>query len=208
MMMSPGRKLDHLGELGDDLRHVPDHLIEVAVLAHLAVDLEHDAAFRRMPDLRRGLERAARRRMVERLADFPRPLDVARGDLQVAPGEIDADAIAIDAVERPLGRDVAPAALERDHEFDLVMHVLGERRIGYRAAVRDDRVGRLGEEERRLAHVLAHLLDVLDVIAADAPQAADRKEFVGAGNRDGGLRRRRNDVAFGVGAHKGFWDLE
>src|SRR5580658_4412034 len=76
-----GRELDHLRKFRDDLRHVPDHLIEIAVLAHLAVDLEHDAAFRRVADLGCRLERPARRRMIERLADLPWPLDVARGDL-------------------------------------------------------------------------------------------------------------------------------
>ena len=62
------------------------------------------------------------------------------------------------------------------------------------------RVGGLGEEERRLALVLAHLLDVLEVVAADAPDAADRKQLGGAGDGEGGLRRGRNDV-LGVGAH-------
>src|SRR5580700_11528835 len=56
-----GRELDYLRKFRDDLRHVPDHLIEVAVLAHLAVDLEHDAAFRRMADRGRRRERPARR---------------------------------------------------------------------------------------------------------------------------------------------------
>src|SRR5580658_4706503 len=86
-----------------------------------------------------------------------------------------------------------------------MMHVLGQRRVGYGAAVGDDRVGGLGEEERRLTHVLAHLLDVLDVIAADAPQAADRKILIGAGDRNGGLRRLRNDITLCVGAHEAVW---
>jgi hypothetical protein len=50
-----------------------------------------------------------------------------------------------------------------------MMHVFGQRRIRHRAAVRDNGVGRFGKEEWRLADVLSHLLDVLDVIAADAP---------------------------------------
>ncbi len=58
------------------------------------------------------------------------------------------------------------------------------------AAVRHDRVGGLGEEERRLALVLPHLLDVLEIVAADAPDAAHRKQLVAAGDREGGLRRR------------------
>src|SRR5258708_30805673 len=98
-----GRQLDHLRKLRHDLRYVTDHLIEVAVLAHLAVDLEHDAAFRRVADFGRGLQRPARRRMIERLADLPRPLDVARSDLQITARQVDADAIAVAAGKRILG---------------------------------------------------------------------------------------------------------
>src|ERR1041384_3381490 len=65
-----GRKLDHLGELPDDLRHVPDHLLEIAVLLHLAVDLEIDAALLRMADFGSGPQRPARGRAVEGLADL------------------------------------------------------------------------------------------------------------------------------------------
>src|SRR6202034_2368166 len=113
--------------------------------AHFAVDLESDAALRRMAGLGGRLDRSAGRRMVERLADCPRALDVAGGDLQVAAREIDADAIAVDAIERLLRLDVAAAALERDDKLDLVVHVLGQRRIGRRTAIRHDGVSRLRE---------------------------------------------------------------
>ena len=194
MMMSPATQFHHFRQVGNDFRHVPDQLVEIAVLAQFAVALERDLALRRMSDLARRLERSARRRMVERLADFPRPLEVARGDLQVAAGEVDADRVAPDAIVRLGDRNVAAAALERDHQFDLVMHVLGERGVGHRTAVRHDGVGGLGEIERRQPLVLAHFADVLDIIAPDAPDAADRKHFVRAGDRDTRLRRRRNDV--------------
>ena len=69
-----GGKLDHLRQFPDRLRHVPDQLVEVAFLLHLAVDLERDAALARMADLRGRHDRAARRGGVERLADFPWPL--------------------------------------------------------------------------------------------------------------------------------------
>src|SRR5712691_13200857 len=95
-----GRELDHLAELYDHLRYVPDHLREIAVLAHLAVGLERDAALARMSNLAGGLQRPARRGGIECLADLPWPLHVARGDLQVAAGEVDAGAVAPDAVER------------------------------------------------------------------------------------------------------------
>ncbi len=139
--------------------------------------LEPDAALVRMADLGGRLERPARRRAVERLADLPRPLDVARGDLQVAARQVDADAVAPHAIERLVLRDVAAAGLERHHHLDLVMQVVGQRRVGHRAAVMHDRVGGLGEEERRLALVLAHLLDVLEIVAPDAPDAAHRKHL-------------------------------
>ena len=58
--------------------------------------------------------------------------------------------------------DVAAAALQRDHQLDLMVHVLGQRRIGRRSPPSGTmRIGGLGKEERRVAHVVAHLLDVL-----------------------------------------------
>ena len=147
-----------------------------------------------MADLGRGPERAARRGAVERLADLPRPLDVARGDLQIAARQVDADAIAPHAVERLVLRDVAAAGLQRHDHLDLVMQVAGQRRVGHRAAVMHDRVGGLGEEERRLALVLSHLLDVLEIIAPDAPDAPHRKHLAAAGDLHGGLRCGRDDV--------------
>jgi hypothetical protein len=41
--------------------------------------------------------------MIERLSDFPRPLLLARGELKVAAGEIDADGVAVDVIERLVG---------------------------------------------------------------------------------------------------------
>src|SRR5262249_27311851 len=166
-----------------------------------AVALECDPALAWMPDLRGRLQRAARGRFVERLADFPRPLHLARGGLQVAPRQVDADAVPPDAIERARGLDVAPAAHERDHELDLVLKVLGQRWIRHGRAVGHDRVGWLGEEKRWIAHVVTHFADVLFVVAADAPDAADRKQLAGTGNGDRRLRRRRNDVARGAHVH-------
>src|SRR5665811_2095564 len=91
-----GGERDLLRELPDDLGHVPDQLGEVALLGFGAVDGEPDPALRGMADFRGRLQRRAGRGIVERLADFPRTLLLARGDLQVAAGEVDADAIAVD----------------------------------------------------------------------------------------------------------------
>jgi branched-chain amino acid transport system ATP-binding protein len=50
-----GGELDHFRELDDDLRHVPDHLRQIAVLPHFAVGRECDAAFAGVADLAGGL---------------------------------------------------------------------------------------------------------------------------------------------------------
>ena len=99
--------------------------------------------------------------------------------------------VAVDVVERLVGGNVEAAALHRDDQFDLVMHVLGQRRVGDGGAVGLDHVGMLGEEERRRALVIAHLADVLEIVAPDAPDAANRKRFRFAGDRDRGLRSGR-----------------
>src|SRR5262249_26920808 len=153
---------------------------EIALLPQRAVGLERDAPFAGMADLAGGLQRSAWRGGVKSFADLPRPFHVARGDLQIAPRQVDTDAVAVDAVERALERDVSATGLERYHKLDLVMHVLGQGRVGHTCLVWHDGVGRLGEEEGRIAHVLAHLADVLFVIATDAPNAAHRKHFARA----------------------------
>jgi hypothetical protein len=137
-------------------------------------------------------------RRKRRLADFPGPLLLARGDLQVAAGEVDADAIAVDVVERLVGGNVEAAALHRHDQFDLVMQILGQRRVGDGGAVRHQHVGVLGEEERRRALVIAHLADVLEIVAPDAPDAANRKGFRFADDGKRRLRRGGNDVGCGV----------
>src|SRR5512136_2748012 len=75
------------------------------------------------------------------------------------------------------------------------MHVFGQRWVGHSAAIRNDGIGRLGKKEGRCSFVLPHLTDVLNVVAADAPDAANRKYFVDSCNRDRGLWRGQNDVA-------------
>ena len=103
-------------------------------------------------------------------------------------------------------RDLAATTLERGHKLDLMVHVFGQRWIGHRATVRNDGVRRLGKEERRFAHVLSHFLDVLHIIAADAPKPPDWKIFAGTGDRDRRLRRLRNDIGLAVGAH--IWNFK
>src|SRR6185437_194442 len=121
---------DLLGELPDDLGHAPDQLGQVALLPFYAVDRKPDAALGGVADLRRRLQHRARRGVVERFADLPRSLLLARGLLQVAARQVDADGIAVDVVECLVGGNVEAAALHRHDQFDLVMQILGQRRIG------------------------------------------------------------------------------
>ena len=79
------------------------------------------------------------------------------------------------------------------NEFDLVLEILGQRGIGDRRAVPSDHVGVLGEKERWLALVIAHLADVLEIVTADAPDAPDRIRPGFADHGKGSLRRRGDD---------------
>jgi hypothetical protein len=97
--------------------------------------------------------------------------------------------------------NVEAAALHRDDQFDLVMQVLGQRRVGDGGAICHQHVGVLAEEERRRPLVISHLADVLEIIAADAPDAADRIAAGFADNRKRRLRRGGKDVRAGV--HEG-----
>ena len=80
-------------------------------------------------------------------------------------------------VERLVGGNVEAAALHGDDQFDLVMQVLGQRRVGDGGAIAHQHVGMLGEEERRRPLVISHLADMLEVIAPDAPDAPNRIGF-------------------------------
>src|SRR5262249_21406785 len=111
-------ELHLLGQLPDDFGHVPDQFGKVALLGLLAVHRQPDLAVRRVADPGSGLDRRAGRGIVERLADLPRPFLLARGDLQIAAGEVNADGIAVDMLERLVGRDVEAAALHGDDQLD------------------------------------------------------------------------------------------
>ena len=142
---------------------------------------------------------------LEGLRHLPRAAQLLRPVLQVAPGHVDADGVAEDAVERARDRNVRAALAERHHHLDLVMHVLGGRRIGKRA-VEDQVVRVLLEEERRLAvRVAAHLDRVGGVVAADAIDAVDREQEVAAGDRQSRLRLRLDRIARAAGLNVHAW---
>jgi len=114
--------------------------------------------------------------MVERLSDLPRPLLLARGDLQVAAGQIDADPVAVDMVERLVRGDVSPPSSSRRSIRPRDAGRWSAAGTGS-CAIRHQHVAVLGKEERRRPLVISHLADVLEVIAPDAPDAANRIGF-------------------------------
>src|SRR5882762_4428354 len=177
-----------LREKRDLFRHTPDHLVDVRVLAKLAVYLEPELAFFRVASLRGGGDRPDRGGLVEILAEGPGPAFVFSDLLQIAPRHVQAHCVTPDVFVGFGRRDLVAARADyRDHlGFPVV--VGGHRRKGHRAALGDQIVRRLGEEERLLAPVAAHLLLVLHIVAADTEDAAHREARVRS--RDG----KRGDV--------------
>ena len=151
-----------------------------------------------MADPRGRLDRGHGCRAVEALAHVPGLAAGLRGVLEIAAGHVEADRVAIDEVHHLVGRDIRPAALERDDEFDLVMQVPGGGRVGQGRAVGDDGVRRLGEEERILAgRVAAHLAGMGGVVAADAIDATDREARAFSRDLDRGKGPGGNDGRHG-----------
>src|SRR5690606_12502697 len=161
-------------QLGDDLRHVPNHVGDVGLLAKLAVDAQPDAAALDMPDALDRVYRSNRGRVIESLADVPRAALVTRRELQVPAREVVADRVAVYQLARPGRRNVAAGAADCDHELDLVVQIVGPLRVRDGGAVRDDRVGRLREDEGRLSlRVEPHFHYMGGVVSDDTVVPAD-----------------------------------
>jgi hypothetical protein len=88
-------------------------------------------------------------------------------------------------------RNVGAARFQRDHHFHLVMEVLRLRRVGHIAAVRDDGIGWLLEEDRWVPlFVAAHFAHMRHVVAAYAIDASDGKGARAASDADARRWRR------------------
>src|SRR5256885_299127 len=98
-----------LRQEGDLLRHGPDHVRQVGLLALLAVDVEPQRPLSRVADFARRYELAAGGRFVEVLAEVPRTAMVLAPLLQVAARHVETDGVAVDMVVSPLRVD-SPAA--------------------------------------------------------------------------------------------------
>src|SRR5690606_31312517 len=120
-------------------------------------------------------------RVVEALADFPWKALPEGLFLAVAARQIDPGGIAENSLKRLVGRGLADLPADGDNQLSLELKVVGERRIRYNCAFRNDGVGRLLEEEGRVAFVtFFHLADMRDVVPPDAVNAPYRKLHLGA----------------------------
>src|SRR5512133_2014999 len=97
------------GKVFDRLADIPDQLRHVAALAVLAVHLQRDVRVRHVAGLRRGRDRADRRRLLESLADAPGPALLLHLALQVAACHVQADGITPDVALHVGGLDVLAA---------------------------------------------------------------------------------------------------
>ena len=134
-----GGEADQAGEIGDGLRHAPDHPVEIGALARLAVDLELDAAACRMADARGGHDLADGGGEIEALAHVPGPAGLLGLRLEIAPGHVEPGGIAIDMAERLARLDIGAAAPDGRHQLHLVMEIGGLGRIGHAGAARSAR---------------------------------------------------------------------
>src|SRR5918992_1468792 len=169
-----GLQLDQRAQVGDRLRHLPDLLREVALLAEFSVDAQVYRSLAGMADGRRWPDRTHRSGAVEALRHVPGPASLLRLCLKVATRHVQTNRIPEHVREGRFGGDAFTAAFQRNHEFDLVMQLFCRGRKRQRASSLYDGTRRLHEEERRLpVGIVTHLNGVLRVVATDAEHSTD-----------------------------------
>src|SRR5437773_5371227 len=162
----------------DLLGHAPDHLVDVRVLAKLAVYLEPELAFFGVAPLRGGGDRPDRGGLIEILAEGPGPALVFSDLLQITPGHVEAHRVSPDVLAGFGRRDLVAACADyRDH-LGLPVVVARHRRKVHGTTLGDQIVSRFAEEERLLAAVASHLLLVLHIVAADTEDTSHGKTCV------------------------------
>ena len=193
-----GDQLDQMGKMGNHLRHAPDQLVEVALLAHLAVDLEPDRALLRVADVMRRRHGRTRRRAIEPLSHVPRPARLLGLALQIPARHVETDGVTEDMLERPGDGNVPARLADADHQFDLMVEVGRGGRVRHDGTAGEDGVGGLHEIEGRLAvRVVPHLAGMGGVIAPDAIDAANREHIGRSGDRQRRDGRTGNGIAHG-----------
>src|SRR5438309_709432 len=170
-------------EKRDLFGHAPDHLVDIRVLAKLAVHLEPELAFSRVPALCGGGDRPDRGGLVEILAEGPGPAFVLSDLLQITPGHVQAHRVAPDVLVRFRRRDFVATRADHRNHLGLPVVAASHGRIVHCATLGDEIMSRFGEKERLLAAVPAHLLLVLYIVAADAEDTAHGKAGIRAHDR-------------------------
>src|SRR5690606_2223503 len=116
-------------KLGDDFGDGPDHGGQVALLPGLAVHRQPDLTCARVADLIDAVNGRHGGGEVEPLGGVPRAAILLGQRLQVAPGQVVADGVAVDVAFSVFNRNVAPAFADGDDQLHLVMQVAGAGRI-------------------------------------------------------------------------------
>lgn len=167
-----------------NLRHGPDHLIQQRLLTHLAVDFQRQVQCLQRTHFAGMHQLADRRGVVEALGDVPRQALGLGGCLQIAAGQVQAHAVAVDQRLCLLHRQLAGRriAAQCHHQLHFVVQFLGAGRVRNVVAVADhDRIGGLHEKGRLATLGLgdgrsgAHLARVIGKVAADTVDAVHRK---------------------------------
>src|SRR5450830_451165 len=167
-------------QMGNDLGHIPDQLVEVALLLDFAIDLQPDGALGQVAHLVDRDDVCHRRGMLEGLADLPGTARFLGFILQIASRHVQTQGIAVDVVERLFDRDVGATLADGNDHFHFMVDIACHRRVREIAVVQNQIVRVLLEEEWQFTvRVMAHLAGVFRIVSADTVNYAHRV----AGNR-------------------------
>jgi hypothetical protein len=132
--------------------------------------------------------------MIKGFTYFPWAARLARGHLDITPGEINADGQTEHMVGRIGQINVAPALADRQDQLDFILQILGEWRIGYLRSIWNDGICGFLEKEGRIAFVSAHFADMSGIIAPHAINPTHGKAGLRARNGNGNLGWRREAI--------------
>ena len=182
------------GQFCDDLVDLPDQQRDVVILLCLTIDLQLDVAGGHDPGLVDRSDGADGGGLIKGFGDFPRQALFQHTGLMVAAGHVEAHGVAEDMFGRVAYGDVVAAGFHRDDQFAFVVKVLGEHGVGDLSAVADKGIGRLHEDDRRIAFVLLHFAHMGEVVLSDAIDPPDGEFFVRSNDVEIGRIGRRNSV--------------
>src|SRR5690606_25125448 len=130
------------------------------------------------------MDRANRCRIVEGLAHLPGQTLGERLALPITPREVDPSGIAVNEAERAIHGNIYARLTDRNDQLHLELEIIGLWWIRNFRSFRDDRIGWLLEEKRRIALVgFLHFANVLKIIAADAIDTPHGKRIFPTDNR-------------------------